>query len=61
MNFIAGIALIANNGDEEDAFWVLTIVVEKLCAGIYSKAMMNIQVIPHSKFPFIQIRSTVSS
>jgi hypothetical protein len=44
MNFIAGISLIANSNEEEDAFWLLAVVVEEFCAGIYSKAMMNIQV-----------------
>lgn len=44
MNFIAGISLIMNNMEEEDAFYLLCIVVEDFCAGLYSKAMINIQI-----------------
>ncbi|PRP86455.1 hypothetical protein PROFUN_05374 [Planoprotostelium fungivorum] len=42
MNFIAAFALLFL--DEEDAFWLLATIVEDLCAGIWSRTMMNIQV-----------------
>mmetsp|Transcript_19619 Transcript_19619/g.27377 ORF Transcript_19619/g.27377 Transcript_19619/m.27377 type:complete len:906 (+) Transcript_19619:95-2812(+) len=42
MNFIAGFLLLFM--EEEDAFWLLTTVVEDLCAGIWAKTMATIQV-----------------
>ena len=43
MNFIAGMAILIMK-NEEDAFWLLTSIVEDHCAGKYSRAMIELQV-----------------
>ncbi len=35
---------MVNNMEEEDAFWILAAIVENFCAGMYSRAMLSIQV-----------------
>eukprot|EP01114_Cavostelium_apophysatum_P020212 TRINITY_DN6715_c0_g1_i1.p1 TRINITY_DN6715_c0_g1~~TRINITY_DN6715_c0_g1_i1.p1 ORF type:complete len:1006 (+),score=276.52 TRINITY_DN6715_c0_g1_i1:184-3201(+) len=42
MNFLAAWAML--HTEEEDAFWILTTIVEDLCPGIWSRTMVNIQV-----------------
>lgn len=42
MNFVAAWCLLFM--EEEDAFWLLTTIVEDYCAGLWSKTMMSIQV-----------------
>jgi hypothetical protein len=50
MNFLAGIALIVNSMEEEEAFWLLASIVEVLCPGMWSKAMLSIQVYSFNTF-----------
>lgn len=43
MNFIAAWCLLVMN--EEDAFWMLSVIVEELCDGYYSTSMIGLRVI----------------
>jgi hypothetical protein len=43
MNFLAGMSILIMK-NEEDAFWLLSSIVEEHCAGKYSKAMIELQV-----------------
>jgi len=52
MNFVAAWALLFL--DEEDSFWLLTALIEELCAGLWSKPMIAVQVDSYVLMEFIR-------